>query len=585
MRSRFAHLSVRFPLCVAAVMAAACGEQSCVPGSRTTGAGSGAGSGSRDPQQVIVLEIDQMSNTPEVPLSVRTADGRDIKLEDIFAPAGIRLDVRRDRRDLPHAAEVTLADLHGLMLDNRNRQPLQAGAIGVHLIVATKEFGRPRDLGIMFDYGDSNTDNLPREGFAVFADVHQNLPAGREPELLLTIAHELTHVLNLHHADWEGGKPESTFHKGSTIESYSSASDVIWALSKNSVQHLRSDPAREKWPGGDNLAFGFVLRDHFKRHQSVPPDEPWSVIDTLDSPDAKGRHARTAVQQSARAVPRDRRLVASEPISLVLDGKTNIEVNEAFTLAVGLENRSKDAMHVRPLLDPLYGFLSIEVQSPGSDVFIPFRPAIIREARGVTTELLAPGGKLHDEAKVFFGVGGWTFSEPGAYLIRADFPRPGVSQQEALATSQRIESNTWKVQVVDPRTAAGRSASRLLSGVGEGFNLLIGKATPEIREAAALQGGASPQATAARLAVIVSAGSTIQSASSPAASIDDAFEYTSMVVPGVVGAFSFAQAYDQLAEALDREGKTQQAADVRRQMTLQIQKLEPAADIVKRIKQ
>lgn len=569
------------------ITAIACGGRGCAPDGTTANLPGGADPRAAKTKQLIVLDIHQMSNTPAVPLSIRTADKNEVKLEDLFEPAGITLQVRRNDTALPHAPEVTLANLHAMMLANRSHKPVPADAIAVQLIVATKEAGRPRDLGIMFDYGDTDTDNLPREGFAVFADIHENLAAGRDPELMLTVAHELTHVLNLHHADWEPGQAGGNFDKGSTIESYSTAGDVKWALSERSKQHLLNDPPKEKWPGRDNLGFGFLVRDHFKRHQAEPADETWSVIEASGLAE-KGRHARAAVEQAARAVPRDRTNVLpsnASPVTLKLEvPRTRVEKNEALTMVVGLHNTGPESMHVRPLLDPSYGFLNVEIQLPGSDVFLPFRPALLREARGVTTEMIAADGELHDEAKVFFGANGWTFSRPGSYRIRADFPAPASSREAALAAKQRIGSNIVEIEVVEARTAASRSTITLLSSFAEGLNLLVGATSPQIDKAAAVP-GASAQADAARLAVISAAAAQLSTEPGTAsAAVNNALKYAAETTPTAVGPFSFAQTYDQLANALEKAGRQNDAADVRQRLTSQIQKLEAAPDVMKRIK-
>jgi hypothetical protein len=472
-----------------------------------------------------------------------------------------------------------------LMLANRNTKPLAAGEIGVNLVVASREVGRPRDLGVMFDYGETDTDNFPREGFAVFTDPHERMPAGRDPELMLTIAHELTHVLNLHHADWEPGQPGGTFDGGSTIESYSTASDVKWAVSERSKQHLLQDPDREKWPGANNLAFGFLLPEHFKRHQSEPADETWSVIEASGLSE-KGRHARVAVEQSVRNSPRDRSNVlppGGAPVLLSLEvPRTTFEVGEPVTLTVELHNTGTEAYHVRPLLDPAYGFLSIDIQLPGSTVFLPFRPALSRQARTVRTEVMQPNAKRHDDAKVFFGGGGWTFQQPGTYLIRADFPAPAPTESAALGAKQRIQSNTLTLEVVAPRTPAGRSAWKVLGDVKTGVDLLVGSASEQLKLAADV-GGNSPQAAAARIALVNNVNQSAAIAQQLDVKVDDALAYLAQTASAATGPFAVAQAYDQLAEALEKSGKVREAADVRQLMSVRLSKIEAGPEAARRV--
>jgi hypothetical protein len=540
------------------------------------------------PRQKVTLEIFQMAGTPEVPMKVQ-AGQQEIKIEDVFKPAGIDLTVHRVRFDLPSAPEVTLADLHALMLRHRSQTPPTNGDIAVQLIVATRETGRPQDLGIMFDYGDTDTDNYPREGFAVFATVHEHLPAGRDPELMLTIAHELTHVLNLHHGDWEPAGPGGTFDAGSTIESYSTAKDVKWALSDRSKLHLLSDPAKEKWPGRDNLAFGTMLRDHFKRHQPEPADEVWDVIEASGL-NEKGRRARVAVLDAARTSPRDRSNVLpidQSPVKLTLEvPKQTYEVGEPVTVTVGLHNGASQAMHVRPLIDPSYGFLNLDIQLPGSDVYLPFRSIVIREARAVRTALLEPGKSRHDEAKVFFGAGGWTLTAPGTYHFRADFPAAGATEAEALSARKRIQSAPLEIVVVAPRSAAGRQASRLLLGAQEGLYLLFGggdhlNGALKIKEAAGIA-GTSPQGDAARLAVAQATLNPTLGVTSQDVKVQEALQYLSKTSTAAAGPFSVAQTYDDAADALEKQGKPVQATEVRRRAKVRLGKVEAGPEAIRR---
>jgi len=554
--------------------------QGCSSGNQTP-----ANSAKQPAPQKVVLEIDQLIGTPQVPLTVK-AGQQEIKLEDIFKPAGIELRVRRDQVDLPAATEVTLGDLHALMLKHKSQNPLGQDEIGVHLIVATRETGRPQDLGIMFDYGDTDTDNLPREGFAVFASVHENLPAGRDPELMLTIAHELTHILNLHHGDWEAGRPGGSFDAGSTIESYSPANDVKWALSERSKLHLLSDPSKEKWPGIDNLAFGTLLREHFARHQTEPANEVWDVIEAAGLAE-KGRLARSAVMQAAKSFPRDRsNVLETSPMQLKVEAaKSTYEVGEPLTVIVELRNNSAQPLYVRPLIDPAYGFLNIDIQPPDSDVFLPFRSIVTREARAAPTAI-EPGASRHDEAKVFFGVGGWTFKNPGTYRFRADFPAPGATPAEALSSKKRIQSPVLELKVVAPRSAAGRSASVLMLGEQQGLFLALGggdhlEGARKIVEAAAIA-GASPQGDAARFAVATALLNPTLGETDQTVKAEEALKYLSQTTAAATGPFSVAQTYVDLAKTLDDQKKPAAAAQVRQKASARLGKIEAGSEALAR---
>jgi hypothetical protein len=90
-----------------------------------------------------------------------------------------------------------------------------------------------------------------------------------------SVAHELTHLLNLHHSDWEG----TSFTQDSTIEGYAQVDSVRWRLSESSVKHLRYAPDAFVRPGG--VEFGVVLAEHSSRHQSTP-NEVFDVVASLE---------------------------------------------------------------------------------------------------------------------------------------------------------------------------------------------------------------------------------------------------------------------------------------------------------------
>jgi len=152
--------------------------------------------------QRVLIEIDRMSGTRPVETE-QTIGGQQVSLAAIYRSAGLELRVVPDRADLPRQDPIRLADLHALMTSSSSVVP-QQGEWKVHALVVTEDADDPGTLGIMFDFGDEDTNDVPREAFAVFDSAHSTLPGGPVPELLLTTAHELAHAFNLHHTDWEG---------------------------------------------------------------------------------------------------------------------------------------------------------------------------------------------------------------------------------------------------------------------------------------------------------------------------------------------------------------------------------------------
>lgn len=408
----------------------------------------------------IVLEVDQMAGTPALPETL-TVGGRSISIQDIYAAAGLNVRIVRDQTNLPAASTVRLADLHAMMLRNRS-VPVPAGGALLHLLVVSRSAERPGDLGMMFDFGGEDANDIPREAFAIYADAHANLPGGQLAEMMLTAAHELAHCFNLHHPDWEG----SDFERDATIESYSMTDTVRWELSERSRQHLSTHPLREVRFGRGNLPFGLITATHHAQHQQVPA-ESFEVFDP-GAINAVSRGASRAPGLRPSSARTDARIVAREahPLRLELEAaKAEWTVGEPVSVTVGLHNSGTQGIEVRPLLDPAYRFLNLEVRLPGSDVFVPFRPLLLREARGSSRLELAPGASIHEEVKIFFGADGWWFTQEGRYDVRADFP--------AGEGEDHIESLVLTLNVRPAQTSASSRAARLVLGKQQGLYLFF----------------------------------------------------------------------------------------------------------------
>ncbi|MGB5659930.1 MAG: hypothetical protein WBO54_10655, partial [Thermoanaerobaculia bacterium] len=177
----------------------------------------------------VLLEIDRMAGTPAL-VAEQVIRNNPVSLAGIYAEAGLDLRITQDSTDLPRQETIRLADLHGLMTAFSSLEA-EAGERKIYGIVVTEDQDEPGTLGIMFDFGQHDENDIPREAFAIFASAHQGLDGGVDPEMLLTAAHELAHCFNLHHPDWEG----TSFQSRATIESYSLADTVRWNLSSQSI--------------------------------------------------------------------------------------------------------------------------------------------------------------------------------------------------------------------------------------------------------------------------------------------------------------------------------------------------------------
>lgn len=533
------------------------------------------------PRRKVLLEIDRMKDTPAIELE-QTVNGTKVSLQSIYAAAGIELDVRQDQVDLPRQDEVGLPDLHAMMAAFRSISAPD-GVMRVHALVLTRLRDEPDALGAMFDVGEQDLDSRPREGFAIFADRHASLEGGLQPELLLTLAHELAHCFNLHHPDWEG----KGFRSDGTIESYSPANSVRWTLSDHSKSHIRDDPGREVWPGRSNIGFNLVTAGHLARHQPLPR-EGFEVMDPASF--SERRPAASVRRAAARLAERDRSgfLAADqEPVKLRLEApKASYVAGEPVVLAVGLHNAGQSNQLVLPLLDPRYRFLIVEISGPGRTDFEVFQPLVLADARGTQPQLLAPGASVHAEARVFFDARGWVFEQPGTYSIRADFEAPTAEGQPPRA-DKRLQSNLLEITITEPATTADRRVSALLDKQ-EGLYLLLGGGDHLTRAAANLKKAVqdSPQAAqaaAVRLALGTAALNPTVDPSTGVQSeprLDEAKKLLGTTFGSQLPALSVVKAQTELAETLEEKGRSAEGARVRTETVQKMRRYESAREYI-----
>jgi hypothetical protein len=402
-----------------------------------------------------------------MPTEIQLA-GKVVSLHSIYESGGIDLRVEHGTRSIPNKEFVTMADVHSMLtgLEDRVGQNNvgfvdRVFAIEVNEFEDNKEASNPV-LGVTIDLGQHNAGTIARSGFAIFAQRNSNDDV---PNLFLTEAHELTHIFNIHHNDWEG----ASFTSGSTIEGWSTAKTVLWRLSAASIRHLREHPSVEVWPSNTALPFRTITSSHCDGHQKANPREPYDVVDSLSFKPLL-EHCESDM---ARLLPSvwigggDASRSESGKVSLELESpKPTFVVGEPIVLTLGLHNIGRTREDVNPLLNPEYGFMDIEIQAPGSDSFQPFLPSIVRDVRNVRLASLLPGDALYDEARIFFNGRGWLFGKPGKYLVKGSFSLD-------LDGKLTIQSKTIEISIVLPQREVDKRASALIDGDEQGIILLL----------------------------------------------------------------------------------------------------------------
>jgi hypothetical protein len=452
----------------------------------------------------VVLEVDRMANTAPLQIT-QTLRNQRVSLVDIYRQAGVELRIVEGTRQIAWQDTVRLADLHGLMTTNTTATA-NPDEIKVQMLVVSRDFEEPGTYGVMFDFGKDDANDAPRQGFAVFEGAHTQLAGGVTAEVLLTAAHELSHIFNLHHDDWEG----SEYTKDATIEGYSYTDTVRWHLSKASIAHLSgtSCPVALIVPGAGGLPFGTITAQHRDLHQKYPGD-PYTIVDPHAAMASRGAIVNSATASRVMlATDTGADVSATSPLKLALAvPKTDYVIGEAITVTTALRNGGTAPASVLPLINPEFRLLSIAIQKPGDSMLRPYFPPVLRDSRGVTRHALAAGEAISGEAKVFFGSDGWTFEKPGEYTIQASY-RLGDETRGEFIRSQPLH-----IVVRDPGTSASSRARTLLSsstgrlGSAEGLYLYMGGGSARLKGAEdkfrqmLAEVPSAPQAVDARIAL------------------------------------------------------------------------------------
>ena len=539
-------------------------------GAPVTGSGtSGHGTTSEEVKRTkVLLQVDSMVGTSPVQLA-QQIHGAQVSLAEIYRPADVQLRIVTNAPSIPRQTTIRLADLHGLM--TASTVTPEAGELAVHMLVVTKDADRPDTLGIMFDFGDADANDIPRQGFAVFEDAHNGLPTvpANNPqalarEVLLTTAHELTHVFNLHHTDWHG----TGFESDSTVEGYSFTDTVKWSLSPASIAHFKgpSCPQALVLPGAGGLPFGLITEAHARTHQASPVETYDIVPDNMSAAARRGSSTiRSMATRSSRTINSARDVTAASPLRLALaSAKTNYVVGEAVTLTAALTNTGASAADVVALLNPEYRFLTISVRAPNDQQFRTYLPPVLRDARGSASRSLAAKASLVEEVKVFFGSDGWTFETPGEYLIEATYPAAPRTSGEYIRSEQfKLTIAAAADTAPEARTARTYLSRNARLGRPEGLYLYMGGGS-HLKDAEANlrkvvdQTPKAEQAVDARIALAREAlsPSVEKQGSKPAARLDEARQLLQAAQGATdVASTTLLKAHGELIRKLDEAGR------------------------------
>ncbi len=344
----------------------------------------------------IGMETEQEENVMEIPSY--EFEGKTVTVDSCFENAGIKLIKAGERDNIPATISGwDDAQLHALMSQFAD-ESLDRRDWMLHLLLLSKA-KLTGLLGIMFDTGVLDLNNLPRQGVAVFLGAITGHPAGIKRKCIQTIVHELGHALNLvHRFEREVGRADSTsfmnydwrYLGGNNINKY--WKDFRFTFDEDEIKFMRHAPWSKIIPGGAEFHTIKYWYEGTGGYSPYAPEVPLSDLELLLSPPPTGH----------------------------LFG-----FGTPVFLSVSLVNKGSEPINIPAFyLDPKTGFLEILVRRQaitGDGRTVKFKPIISRcyDIGNYINDILDPGQSMSNNVNLTFGSSGFTFAEPGTYEITA----------------------------------------------------------------------------------------------------------------------------------------------------------------------
>lgn len=119
-------------------------------------------------------------------------------------------------------------------------------------------------------------------------------------------------------------------------------------------------------------------------------------------------------------------VVANEglAVSMVTQG-TEFQIGEPVYLALTLENIGQQSRRVIGSLDPIDGAISIQIAAPDGKRW-KFVPLVEADSDEGIFQQLDAGKRIGGIVPIFFGAKGWTFTEPGQYIVTVRYQTPDL---------------------------------------------------------------------------------------------------------------------------------------------------------------
>ncbi len=151
----------------------------------------------------------------------------------------------------------------------------------------------------------------------------------------------------------------------------------------------------------------------------------------------------------------------AEGLKLELIGtKPGYMLGEPVVLVAKLSNDSPGPVAVQGRLKPTYANFRLSV-CRGDEEPITFRP-ILRACAGEKDRILEPGESVYEFVRVFCGSTGWTFKEPGLYVISGQF----IASFDPLVA---VAAGEMEIKVLPPESPEQIEHAQAMLGAEQGL--------------------------------------------------------------------------------------------------------------------
>jgi hypothetical protein len=351
--------------------------------------------------------------------------GREVSIESCLVDAGFEVREAGEKSPIPvNPRGWGLSELHTLMQD------FAAAELGerlweLHLLMLGRS-DQEGLLGVMFD----ETEVLPRQGVAVFAEEIRARAPEPDRKLIQTTVHELGHALNLaHRFERVVGRADSTsFMNYDWRYGGGNKRDEFWSrfaftFDPDELAFLRHAPRSAVIPGGAAFHSIRYWNEGTGGYSPYVPEAPLTGFELTLHPPQGGRL-----------------LAFAQPIFLEIE----------------LTNQTGEELELPPvLLDPKSGFLEILIRKSqgvstrslaGTDVFVP----IVQRCFDLDPQrfdTVPDGGSIRNNVNLTYGSSGFAFAEPGTYEVTALLAVPDRRRGRDLI----LRSETLPLRVATPK--------------------------------------------------------------------------------------------------------------------------------------